>query len=230
MGGAISGGIGILVMWYSLRRRSSDDTRDSIYVPLYDSIMNLRLEPVFDEYAEHTWGRLEDHKKIRTDKKIRDLYEKYEKLGWEHHYLLVEWENEFNRKISDLLLSIKDVCDSVGVSKEDRLAIKTSYNIEIKSFLNWFRHVLFDKTIKNHEELYEKLLKYSNDRQMYRDFPDWLKQTYTEKPNFYVKLFEKTNEITKSFPESIDYFKLVETRNKLKELIIEIRKELKKRV
>lgn len=228
IGGGISGGIGILVMWYSLRSRSKDELRDSVYVPLYNSITNLKLEPIFDDYVEDKWARLESHKKLRVDKKIKELYQKYEKLGKEHHHLLVEWNNEFDKKHRDFARLIRDTFDTIEILMQGEIPVTHSYNVQVESFVNWFRHILFDNTIKDSQELYEKLLSYANKRQ--RDFEGWFKKIHDEKPQCYELLLGTVKEIEKTFPESIDYLKLIEKRNELKSLIIEITGELEKRV
>ena len=228
IGGGISGLVGILVTWYSFKKRNTKDIRENTYIPLYDSIMSLNLEPEFYAYTESEWSRLETHKKLLVDDKIKNLYTKYETLSNKHHHLFAEWRNEYDKKRDHFVSLIKPIFDSMGVSKEGKLPIKPSYLVDIESFQNWFCDVLFDKTIKDSEELYQKLMSYS--RKQYTDFPDFFKHVHDEKPEFYNELLNKLKEINTTFPENIDYAKLVEIRNELKPLIIEIRAKLRKKI
>lgn len=228
IGGGISGAVGIIIAWYSFYKLKQQEIRETIYVPLYDSIMKLQLEPIFDGYADDTWDRMESHKKLRADKTIKTLYQRYALLRNSHYELLIGWENEFHNKVSIFTSPITEVFNSMSITQEGQLPLKSSYSVQILSFITWFRHILFDNTIKDPKELYEKLLDYSSIR--YADFENWLKWLYDEKPECYDQLFLKLKEINKTFPENVDYKKLMEKRTELKELIIEIRKELKNRV
>lgn len=228
IGGIISGSAGIVVAWYTLKRRAKDEVKESIYIPLYNAIMNHKLEPFFDGYVEDTWNKLSNHLKLKVDDKVKELYEKYTSIGKKYHDVLIEWENEYNEKRPDFLLKIEKVFHAFDLYKDGRFTIRASYDVGIDSFVNWFHKILFDHNINNAEDLYKNLLEYSKIRNP--DFNDWFKKMHDEKPRWFDELFTTLQEIKKTFPENIDYSELVEKRNILKDLIIEIREELKKRI
>lgn len=227
IGGIISGLAGITVAWYTLRNRSKDETKQMVYIPLYEGIMELELEPIFDERTDDTWMRLENYKKLRADNTIKQLYDKYEIIRKKHSAVLTEWDTEWHNKIQDFIKIVEPIFLSFGYTKEE-IPIHHSHSVQLASFLTWFRHILFDNTIKTSQELYEKLLEYSHHRQP--DFEDWLETLHTEKPEFYDKLFSILRKIDPTFPTHSDYSEIIKIRDKVKELIIQIRKELKERV
>lgn len=230
IGGGISGAVGILVAWYSLHKKTQQEVRETIYAPLYDGIMSLKLEPIFDGTIDDTWEKLESHKKLRSDTKITELYKKYEKLGKEHRQLYMEWDTEFHDKSVSFILSLNEVFTSTGIIfRQEYLPLKPHvYPVTFTQFVNWFKWILFDGKINDSKELYKQLLDYAKIR--FPDLEEWLQKLHEEKPECYDLLFQKLKEINKDFPKTVDYTKLIEKRSELKELIIEIRKELTPRV
>lgn len=227
IGGIISGLAGITVAWYTLRNRTKDETKQMVYIPLYESIMNIELEPIFDGYADDKWERLGHYQKLKAETTIKQLYGKYETLRKKHHGVLIEWDNEWHTEAKHFTTLMKPLFISLGYP-EEKIPLKLTYLVNLDTFLNWFRHILFNNTIKTSDELYEKLLEYSHHRQP--DFENWLKQLHTEHPEFFVKLFSILRKIDQTFPTHSDYSEIIKRRDELKQLIIQIKRELKTRV
>lgn len=229
IGGIISGVAGILVASYTIRKKTKQEVIETIYIPLYDEIMKLEIEPFFDSVVDNIWTIMASHKKVRTDKTVKELFLKYENLGKEHRELWNDWIHAYRSNEVVFVSSIKEVFNSFGITFTDDNILLTSANyIPFSYFVAWSKWILFDNKIKDGKELYKKLLDYINPR--HPEMEAWLKNLHEENPDFFNQLFVKLKVITKDFPYGVDYEKLIVKRIALKELIIQIREELRKRI
>ena len=230
VGGAISGIVGLFIVWYTNRGRNKEWLRENAYRQLYNEISNLKESGYYSRFFRfNIWSNMDKYSKIKINTKLRELLDRYS-------IEITNYEKIIRQKIDDFVeqKAVLEPILKIPFQKHD-LIENNEYVIRYRnnknSILDWlidYSSVFFSSKVTDSKILYmmlEERASKAND-----GYLDSIQKWKNEKPDLYTSIFNQLSELKKNFNANYSEEDLENQRNKLMKLTDELVVELKKKI
>ncbi len=136
----------------------------NVYEPCYNQMKNeYNGREFITTIPPDPWKtKISNTWKLKTEPEMRQLFEDYSKELQVWHRMWVDFGNNFQSKKNKLGEIIRPAFRDSGILNEDgNIPLSESSYIEMGSFLENFRDVIFDDTIYTGEQMYDVLINYA---------------------------------------------------------------------
>ena len=230
IGGAISGGVGIFIAWYTSRLKDNEWMKQNVYHKLYNWIESREENFLFNDQqigANQTESQLTSSERVKLDKKIKEKFEAfiYEGKKWDWMWSTVY--NRYTRRDNDILNDfIQPLKDANLIGPNGYITVVNG--ISADSFFYDFFLVLMNPSIKNADDLYQKMKEYNDKKNRFQ--PESLVQIKNEKPKFFDLLYDNLSSLRKRVLLDTTFEDLMKEGDRTREVLLELKKSLKRKL
>lgn len=230
IGGAISGGIGIFIAWYTIKLKDKEWMKVNVYTGLYNWIVSRDNTFQFNDdyiYADQTTSQLTPSQHSMLDKKIRENLDAFVNEGekWDKMWSLVsvKFERRDTGIFNDFIQPLKD---SNLISSNNYITIGRGCNVD--TFFQRFLFVWIDPSINNAEDLYQKMKEYAKKKNFSE--LEYVEEIKKENQEFFEMINKNLLKLRHSLLVGINYNNLMEQANKARHTLSELRISLKNKL
>ncbi len=216
------------------RRRISEEERKemikNVYEPCYDGMIDAYKSREFITYIHNNpWEKISPARRLRTDEKIKELFENYsvELQKWNKMY--VDFGNQFQSKQDKLGDILKPIFQNLNFLDESGQFNFTDRKLTPGTWLHYCSDVIFDETLSNEDELYQ-ILKNHFGRIWGEDYSQTLDKWKRESPHIYKEIIKIIPELIKILDTKHTHQQLTEQRNILKDQIERLKNTLEEMI
>ena len=230
IGGAISGGVGIFIAWYTSRLKDNEWMKQNVYHRLYNLIVSREENFQFNDQqvgANQIESQLTSSERVKLDKKIKEKFESFINEGrkWDGMWSTVY--NRYTRRDNDILNDFIQPLKDVNLIGPNGY-IKVTNGVSADSFFYEFVFVLMNPSIKNADDLYQKMKEYNNKKNRFQ--PEVLDQIKNEKPEFYDLLYDNLFALQRKVLLNITFEDLMKEGDRAREKLSELKESLKRKL
>lgn len=229
-GGAISGIVGLFIVWYTNRGRNKRWLRENVFRQLYNEISDLKERGYYSRFFRFgSWNDVDRYSKFKIESKLVELLDNYSREITKYQLIIRKKIDDFvdQKGVLEPILKIPFQKYNLIDNNGNIIRHRNSPN----SPLDWlidYSSVFFNSKITDSKTLYsmlEERASKAND-----GYLDSIQKWKDEKPDLYPSIFEQLSELKKNFHATYGEEDLEKQRQVLVKLTDELVMELKKKL
>jgi len=191
---------------------------DNVYRPCYDQMKNISDIEFLTTIPSNPWEKISPSWRLKTEPKIKNLFENYSKELKKWHKMWIDFGNQFQNNNKNIAMFLEPIFEELGLNKENGRFDFGGSDHDPESWLFNCQDVIFNENIANAEELYQILKKNS-----LKNWGDRYAITYDvwkkDIPEIYSEILKVIPQLIEGLGARYSYKEIDEQRNILKECI-----------
>lgn len=214
----------------SISSKTPQILREKIYPELYDKMVTIYENPdKFKTVPSNPWKELPPSSKLKVEEDLKNLFEQYTKE-------LENWHIALSRANQSILINQVRLGDTIRHAFEYVSLINSNGDIILdrnstmtpKNWIETFKFIIFDQSISNENNLYDKLLEFAGKTN--NGHQRWLQDWKRERPELYTHLFVKLPELRNVVQIEVLNEELQKEQQSMNNLVEQIVKLLQDRI
>jgi hypothetical protein len=232
IGGAISGGVGIIIARYTSRLKDNEWMKQNVYTKLYDWIVSRVNTFQFDDelvYARQTVSQLTASEYAKMDKKIKKKFDTFVNEGTKWDDMFGDIRNRYTDERTKIFESLcKPLKDSNLLNDRNYVEIGNEGVYAIRSLLDPFFTVLIVPTINSGEILYQKMKEYAQKKNLSQ--LEYLEEIKKQRPDFFELLSNGLHKLRDETLSVATHAQLMDQAKKTQYALSELKASLKNKI
>lgn len=214
-----------------LSQKEKDDLITHVYRPCFNQLMNVYPKREFiTDIPDNAWNKLEPFWQLKCEPEISKLFQEYEKERTKWHTMWIDFGNKLMSTRKDIGELLTPVFAKNGLlDVNGSIIIDENESITPQNWVQNCQEIIFNDTITNPEELYIKLLNFSNNKWGSRysmHYTRWNEKS----PKIFQDLLEIIPALVRRLNVKYSYTEIDKQRNILKEKIEILIRSLKEKL
>lgn len=220
IGGIMSVAVAIITVRYTMKMKANEMMKTTVYPKLYDWFSTRVSNFLFDDElvnASTFKSTIPPSEYLKLDKKIKEKVDEFVNEGQKWDYMWNQVENRFTRRDTKIFEHlIHPLKKSNLLNDQNRIQTKEG-GFTIDAFLDPFFSALIDPSIKNAEDLYQKMKECAEKKNLYREL-EYLEDIKREIPQFFEFINEGLSSLRNDVLLDITYDDLMGQAKKAKQI------------
>lgn len=227
IGGAISGAIGFLIVWYTNSQQNKERLKNDVYRRLYRDVFNLNKNNFpASNVSIDSWSKIDPYELLNIEPRIRTEFESLsvEIENWNTHWNRLYYN--YTRNDAKIKQFLQDGFKQNNLLNANGNIVIGDNTYSVERFLELYLLIIMNPHIKDSEDLFK--LMYEFEQKYYRIRGSEMNYLKSNTPLFFDALFKQLPSIRQLCMVDLSYDGMISERHTIMERVTKLQEPLKK--